>query len=109
MSVTEVDKENFQSEVLEFEKPVLVDFWGDRCPPCKRIAPVLEELAVEFQGKVKFAKLNIIQNQELAAQFGVRAIPTLGIFKHGELVDTFVGEEPKSDISNWILKAIRAE
>ncbi|MBY2994890.1 thioredoxin [Rhizobium leguminosarum] len=109
MLVTEVDKENFQSEVLKFEKPVLVDFWGERCGHCEIIAPVLEELAVEFEGKVKFAKLNVIQNPELAAQFDVRAIPTLGIFKRGELVDISAGVKPKSDISNWILNAARCE
>ncbi|MBY2950718.1 thioredoxin [Rhizobium leguminosarum] len=102
MLVTEVDKENFQSEVLESEKLVLVDFWGDGCGPCKIIAPVLEELAVEFEGKVKFAKLNAYENLELAAQYGVRAVPTLAIFKHGELVDIVVGGMSKSDISNWI-------
>ncbi|MBY5571634.1 thioredoxin [Rhizobium leguminosarum] len=106
MFVSKVDKKNFQSEVLESGKPVLVDFWGDGCPPCKIIARVLEELAVELEGKVKFAKLNIIQNQELAAQWGVRAVPTLGIFKRGELVDISVGAKPKSDISNWILNAV---
>ncbi|GLR56232.1 thioredoxin [Rhizobium indigoferae] len=106
MSVFEVDKENFQSEVLESEKPVLVDFWGDGCPPCKIIAPVLEELAVEFEGKVKFAKLNAYENPELAALYGVESIPTLAIFKRGELVDIFVGAKPKSDISNWILSAV---
>ncbi|MBX4893858.1 MULTISPECIES: thioredoxin [Rhizobium] len=101
MFVSKVDKKNFQSEVLESEKPVLVDFWGDRCPPCKIIARVLEELAVELEGKVKFAKLNVIQNQELAAQLGVRVIPTLWIFKHGEVADKLVGARQKSDISNW--------
>ncbi|AUW47415.1 thioredoxin [Rhizobium leguminosarum] len=106
MSIFKVDKDNFQSEVLEFEKPVVVDVWADWCGPCKIIAQVLEEIAVELDGKVKFAKLNIDENPELAAQFGVESIPTLAIFKDGEVADKLVGARPKSDISNWILNAV---
>ncbi|MBY2926969.1 thioredoxin family protein [Rhizobium leguminosarum] len=107
MPIFKVDKDNFQSEVLKCEKPVLVDFWRERCGHCDIIAPVIEELAVEFGGKVKFAKMNVIQNPELAAQFGVWGTPTLAIFKRGELVDISAGVKPKSDIFNWILNALR--
>ncbi|MBY2927054.1 thioredoxin [Rhizobium laguerreae] len=106
MPVVKVDKNNFQSEVLESGEPVVVDFWAGWCGPCKRIAPVLEEIAVELEGKVKVAKLNTDENPELAAQFGVLSIPTLVIFKRGEVVDILAGERPKTVLSNWILSAV---
>ncbi|MBX5196657.1 thioredoxin [Rhizobium laguerreae] len=102
MSICNVDKESFQSEVLESEKPVVVDFWAAWCGPCIVIAQVLEEIAVESEGKVKFAKLNVDENPELASQFGVESIPTLAIFKRGELVDKLVGATPKTALLNWI-------
>ncbi|MBN9987255.1 thioredoxin [Rhizobium laguerreae] len=102
MSICKVDKESFQSEVLESEKPVVVDFWAAWCGPCIVIAQVLEEIAVESEGKVKFAKLNVDENPELASQFGVESIPTLAIFKRGELVDKLVGATPKTALLNWI-------
>jgi thioredoxin 1 len=91
MATVKVDINNFQAEVLESAEPVVVDFWAEWCGPCKMIAPSLEELAVEFEGKVKVAKLNIDENPELAAQFGVRSIPTLAMFKAGEVADIKVG------------------
>ncbi|MBX4963312.1 thioredoxin [Rhizobium binae] len=100
--VCKVDKESFQSEVLESEKPVVVDFWAAWCGPCMMIAQVLEEIAVELEGKVKFAKLNVDQNPELASQFGVESLPTLAIFKRGQLVDKLVGATPKTALLNWI-------
>ncbi|MBY3252451.1 thioredoxin [Rhizobium laguerreae] len=102
MSICKVDKESFQSEVLESEKPVVVDFWAAWCGPCIMIAQVLEEIAVELEGKVKFAKLNVDENPELASQFGVESIPTLAIFKRCELVDKLVGATPKTALLNWI-------
>ncbi|MBY3273634.1 MULTISPECIES: thioredoxin [Rhizobium] len=102
MSICKVDKESFQSEVLESEKPVVVDFWAAWCGPCIMIAQVLEEIAVELEGKVKFVKLNVDENPELASQFGVESIPTLAIFKRGELVDKLVGATPKTALLNWI-------
>ena len=77
----------FQTEVLGFAEPVVVDFWAEWCGPCKMIAPSLEEISNEMAGKVKVAKLNIDENPELAAQFGVRSIPTLAMFKGGEVAD----------------------
>src|SRR6185312_1179761 len=106
MATQKVDKNNFQADVLESAEPVVVDFWAEWCGPCKMIAPSLEELAVEFQGKVKVAKLNIDENPELAAQFGVRSIPTLAMFKAGEVADIKVGAAPKTALSSWIGGAV---
>ncbi|WP_027681798.1 thioredoxin [Rhizobium leguminosarum] len=106
MGVKKVDVTNFQSEVLESAEPVVVDFWAEWCGPCKMIAPSLEEIAVEMEGKVKVAKLNIDENPELAAQFGVRSIPTLAIFKGGEVSDISVGAKPKTDILNWMSREL---
>jgi thioredoxin 1 len=105
MATVKVDINNFQAEVLESAEPVVVDFWAEWCGPCKMIAPSLEELAVEFAGKVKVAKLNIDENPELAAQFGVRSIPTLAMFKAGEVADIKVGAAPKTALSSWISSA----
>ncbi|MGO8055309.1 thioredoxin [Rhizobium leguminosarum] len=102
MATVKVDINNFQSEVLESAEPVVVDFWAEWCGPCKMIAPGLEEIAAEMEGKVKVAKLNIDENPELAAQFGVRSIPTLAIVKGGEVVDISVGAKPKTAILDWI-------
>ena len=105
MATVKVDINNFQSEVLESAEPVVVDFWAEWCGPCKMIAPSLEEIATELAGKVKVAKLNIDENPELAAQFGVRSIPTLAIFKDGEVADIKVGAAPKTALSSWISSA----
>ena len=105
MATVKVDTSNFQDEVLNASEPVIVDFWAEWCGPCKMIAPSLEEIAVEMEGKVKVAKLNIDENPELAAQFGVRSIPTLAIFKGGEVADISVGAKPKTALSNWISSA----
>jgi thioredoxin 1 len=102
MATVKVDNANFQKEVLESVEPVVVDFWAEWCGPCKMIAPSLEEIATELAGKVKVAKLNIDENPELAAQFGVRSIPTLAVFKGGQVADIKVGAAPKSSLSSWI-------
>ena len=80
----------------------MVDFWAEWCGPCKMIAPALDEIAAELQGKVKIAKLNIDENPELAAKFGVRSIPTLMMFKDGEVADMKVGAAPKTALASWI-------
>jgi len=105
MATVKVDNANFQSEVLNSVEPVVVDFWAEWCGPCKMIGPSLEELSVEFAGKVKVAKLNIDENPELAAKFGVRSIPTLAMFKGGEVADMKVGAAPKTALTTWIANA----
>ena len=102
MATVKVDTSNFQKEVLNSAEPVVVDFWAEWCGPCKMIAPALEEIATELQGKVKVAKLNIDDNPELAAQFGVRSIPTLAMFKNGQVADIKVGAAPKTALNAWI-------
>lgn len=105
MATVKVDNANFQSEVLNSAEPVVVDFWAEWCGPCKMIGPSLEEISVEMAGKVKIAKVNIDENPEIAAQYGVRSIPTLAVFKAGEVADIKVGALPKTALSSWILTA----
>ncbi|MSU61518.1 MAG: thioredoxin [Pedosphaera sp.] len=97
---------NFGAEVASSQVPVLVDFWAEWCGPCKMIAPVLDELASEFDSKVKIGKVNIDEHQGLAAKYGVRAIPTLLIFKGGEVIDQVVGMKSKRDLKSMLDKAV---
>ena len=105
MGLKQVSDASFEADVLKADQPVLVDFWAEWCGPCKMIAPALEEISTEMAGKVKVAKLNIDENPELAAQFGVRSIPTLAVFKGGEVADIKVGAAPKTALSSWISTA----
>jgi len=89
---------NFDTEVLKSDVPVLIDFWAVWCGPCRLIAPVIEELAGEYQGKAKIGKLDVDNNQQSAINYGVRSIPTLLIFKGGKVVDTIIGAVPKANI-----------
>lgn len=100
-----VNNSNFETEVIQSDIPVVVDFWAEWCGPCKRIGPSLEELSVEFAGKVKIAKLNVDENPELAARFGVRSIPMLALFKQGAVADVKVGAAPKKDYAEWLSTA----
>lgn len=97
---------NFEEEVIKSEKPVLIDFWAVWCGPCKIIAPVVEEIAVEYDGKAKVGKLDVDNNQQTAIKFGVRSIPTLLIFKDGKLKDTIIGAVPKGQIVQKLNAAI---
>ena len=102
MATVKVDNSNFQAEVMESEVPTVVDFWAEWCGPCKMIGPSLEELSEEMAGDVKITKLNIDENPDLAAQFGVCSIPTLLIFKNGEPAGMQVGAKPKGALADWI-------
>lgn len=106
MATITVDAKNFQHEVLDAAEPVVVDFWAEWCGPCKMIAPSLEEISQEMGGKVKIVKVNIDDNPDIAAQYGVRSIPTLAMFKKGEVADLKVGASPKSALSSWISSAV---
>ncbi len=92
------EKDNFDAEVLQSDIPVLVDFWAPWCGPCKMIGPIIEEMAGEMGDDIKIGKVNVDNNQELAGQFGVRGIPTIMIFKGGEVVENFVGLRSKEDM-----------
>jgi thioredoxin 1 len=98
MNPLELTDANFQQEVLKSEKPVLVDFWAVWCGPCRMIAPVVEEIAKEYQGKLKVGKLDVDHNPETAMQFGVRSIPTLLVFKGGRVVEQIVGALPRKSL-----------
>ncbi len=90
-----ITDENFAVEVLQSDKPVIIDFWAVWCGPCKMIAPIMEEFAVEYDGRVKVGKLDVDNNQQSAIKYGVRSIPTVLYFKDGKLVDTIIGAVPK--------------
>ncbi|MDY0082771.1 MAG: thioredoxin [Ignavibacteriaceae bacterium] len=95
MKPMEFTDQNFNTEVLQSDKPVLVDFWAVWCGPCKMIAPFVEELSSEFEGKAKVGKLDVDNNQETAIKYGVRSIPTVLIFKAGKVAETIIGAVPK--------------
>ena len=105
-TVVKATDDNFHKEVLDSDIPVLVDFWAPWCGPCKMLAPTLEEISRENNGKIKIVKINIDENQEMAAKFGIRSIPTMMIFNKGELKNQIVGSLPKEQIEKIILEEI---
>ena len=106
MATVKVTDKTFQEEVLASDTPVLVDFWAEWCGPCKMIHPALEELAVEFEGKLKVAKINVDENPNLPAKYGVRGIPALFMFKGGEVISNRTGAAPKASLKGWIEESV---
>jgi thioredoxin 1 len=106
MKPTKVTDGTFDTEVLRSASPVLVDFWAEWCSPCKMIAPYLDELATEMDGKVSIAKLNIDENPQTPMKYGVRGIPTLILFKDGQVAATKIGALPKSKLKEWVESVI---
>ena len=106
MGVGKVSDSNFDAEVLKSKEPVVVDFWAEWCGPCKMIAPALEEIAGSLAGKVKIVKLNVDENPHTAAKYGIQSIPTLMIFKGGQLASRQIGAAPKQKLEQWITTAV---
>jgi len=102
----EFNGDNFENEVMNSDVPVLVDFWAPWCGPCKQLGPVIEELAGDYDGKAKVGKVNVDNDQDLAAKFGIRGIPTVMLFKGGEVVQNFVGVKSKEDLSTALDEAL---
>lgn len=106
MATKAISDSNFEQEVLKSPTPVLVDFWAEWCGPCRALGPKLEELSSELAGKVQIVKLNIDENPSMAAQFGIRSIPTMMLFKGGRSVETLMGNQPKEAIAQTLAKHI---
>jgi thioredoxin 1 len=102
MATKTVTDASFQADVLQSDKPVLVDFWAEWCGPCKMIAPALEEISDELAGQVTIAKMDIMENPEIPGQIGVQSIPFLVLFKNGEKVNELLGARPKSQLKGWL-------
>ena len=106
MGVGKVSDATFDSEVLKAQEPVVVDFWAEWCGPCRMIAPALEEIAGSMVGKVKIVKLNVDENPTTATKYGVMSIPTLMIFKNGQLASRHTGAKPKQQLEQWITASV---
>lgn len=106
MPAVELTRENFQSEVVESSIPALVDFWATWCGPCRAIAPIVEELAEQYDGKLKVGKVDIDAHQQLAAEFGIRSIPTILLFKDGKMAEQIVGAVPKKQLEEKVIEVL---
>ena len=104
-SIVQLNDANFSDSVEKETGPILVDFWAEWCMPCRALAPVIDELATEFQGKVRFAKVNVDECKDIPAKFGIRGIPTLILFNEGKKVNELVGNQPKDKIRTMLTKA----
>ncbi|TAN50099.1 MAG: thioredoxin TrxA [Betaproteobacteria bacterium] len=100
--IEHITDENFEPQVLQSEVPVLVDYWAEWCGPCKQIAPILDEVAREYGGRLKVAKINVDENRQVPARFGIRGIPTLMLFRNGNVEDTRVGALSKSQLTAFL-------
>lgn len=105
-AIVQLDDASFEAEVISSDKPVLVDFWAPWCGPCKALAPVIEEISSEYVDKIKVGKVNVDENPEISMKFGIRSIPTLIVFKNGEVQDQIIGAVPKSEIENALQKVV---
>jgi len=103
--IVQISDSSFESEVLGSDVPVLVDFWAPWCGPCRILAPLVEEIATSYAGRLKVAKVNVDDNQETAIRYGIRSIPTLIVFKDGKALDQLIGAVPKSEIEKLVSKA----
>ncbi|MFQ5984665.1 MAG: thioredoxin TrxA [Alphaproteobacteria bacterium] len=106
MAISHVSDETFETDVVKAQEPVLVDFWAEWCSPCKQIAPLLEELARDLETRLSIAKLNIDDNPATPSKYGVRGIPTLMLFKNGQVAATKLGSLPKSKLYEWVESAL---
>ncbi len=104
--ILEVTDDSFDSEIIDSDMPAMVDFWAEWCGPCKMVGPVVEELANEYKGKIKIAKMDVDQNRDTPAKFGIRNIPTLILFKGGEVSKTIIGAQTKSSIEEELKKLL---
>ena len=106
-NLTNLTDDNFKKEVLDSDQVVLVDFWAPWCGPCKKLGPIIEELADKHHKKIKFSKLNVDNHKKMAGTYGIKSIPTVGIFKDGKPIDGFVGLRSKSEIETLLLKHLK--
>lgn len=106
MAIINVTKENFKQEILEADKPVIIDFWAPWCTYCRRIAPAFDKIAAQQENKLIFAKINIDETPEIAEEYGIDTIPTLLLFKHGEVAGAIVAPDSKSKIESFITETL---